>query len=209
MVSGLSTSDTHIGFEVLDGTFYNSSYFIDAIPFIRITLDTRKHAQMRNESSKVRKVRYFYDELDQLIREDNRWQNQTIVYTYDAGSNITTCKTYAYTEADTVTGTAKTTETYTYGNSAWKDQLTEYRGQKIRYDAMGNPISYRGMTMEWEQGRKLKKITGNGVTQSHSYDADGIRIRKVVNGVTTQFYTNGTSHSCTEEQRWNTTGFLI
>ena len=42
---------------------------------------------------------------------------------------------------------------------------------------MGNPISYRGMTMEWEQGRKLKKITGNGVTQSHSYDADGIRIR--------------------------------
>ena len=45
---------------------------------------------------------------------------------------------------------------------------------------MGNPISYRGMTMEWEQGRKLKKITGNGVTQSHSYDADGIRIRKVV-----------------------------
>lgn len=102
-------------------------------------------------------------------------------------------KKYAYTEADTVTGTAKTTETYTYGNSAWKDQLTEYRGQKIRYDAMGNPISYRGMTMEWEQGRKLKKITGNGVTQSHSYDADGIRIRKVVNGVTTQFYTNGTS----------------
>ena len=97
------------------------------------------------------------------------------MYTYDAGSNITTCKTYAYTEADTVTGTAKTTETYTY------------------YDAMGNPISYRGMTMEWEQGRKLKKITGNGVTQSHSYDADGIRIRKVVNGVTTQFYTNGTS----------------
>lgn len=115
------------------------------------------------------------------------------MYTYDAGSNITTCKTYAYTESDTVTGTAKTTETYTYGNSAWKDQLTEYRGQKIRYDAMGNPISYRGMTMEWEQGRKLKKITGNGVTQSHSYDADGIRIRKVVNGVTTQFYTNGTS----------------
>ena len=46
MVSGLSTSDTHIGFEVIDGTFYNSSYFIDAIPFIRITLDTRKHAQI-------------------------------------------------------------------------------------------------------------------------------------------------------------------
>ena len=168
-----------------DGTLY---YSYDAAGNI-----TEIWEKKRNESSKVRKVRYFYDELNQLIREDNRWQNQTIVYTYDAGSNITTCKTYAYTEADTVTGTAKTIETYTYGNSAWKDQLTEYRGQKIRYDAMGNPISYRGMTMEWEQGRKLKKITGNGVTQSHSYDADGIRIRKVVNGVTTQFYTNGTS----------------
>ena len=87
----------------------------------------------------------------------------------------------------------KSTDTYTYGNSAWKDQLTAYKGQTITYDVMGNPLSYRGKTMEWEQGRRLKKITGTNLTQTNSYDNDGIRTKKVVNGVTTEFYTSGSA----------------
>ncbi|MDD6514853.1 MAG: hypothetical protein PUG45_05345 [bacterium] len=116
--------------------------------------------------SKVRKVKYYYDELDQLIREDNKWQNLTIVYAYDIGGNLKSRKTYAYTTAATISGTVKSTDTYTYGNSAWKDQLTAYKGQTITYDAMGNPLSSRGKTMEWEQGRRLKKITGTNLTQT-------------------------------------------
>ncbi len=143
--------------------------------------------------SKVRKVKYYYDELDQLIREDNKWQNLTIVYAYDIGGNLKSRKTYAYTTAATISGTVKSTDTYTYGNSAWKDQLTAYKGQTITYDAMGNPLSYRGKTMEWEQGRRLKKITGTNLTQTNSYDNDGIRTKKVVNGVTTEFYTSGSA----------------
>ena len=45
--------------------------------------------------------------------------------------------------------------------------------------------------MEWEQGRRLVKITGPGLSQTNSYDSNGIRTKKVVNGVTTEFYTNG------------------
>ena len=100
---------------------------------------------------------------------------------------------HAYTTAATISGTVKSTDTYTYGNSAWKDQLTAYKGQTITYDAMGNPLSYRGKTMEWEQGRRLKKITGTNLTQTNSYDNDGIRTKKVVNGVTTEFYTSGSA----------------
>lgn len=45
MVSGVLTSNAHIGFEVVDGSFYGSSYFIEGIPFNGITLNPRKHAK--------------------------------------------------------------------------------------------------------------------------------------------------------------------
>ncbi|MBE6794695.1 MAG: hypothetical protein E7532_07110 [Ruminococcaceae bacterium] len=34
--------------------------------------------------------------------------------------------------------------------------LTQYNGQTITYDEIGNPLTYRdGMTMEWQNGREL------------------------------------------------------
>jgi hypothetical protein len=45
MISGMSSCDAHIHFEVVDCPFYRSSYFIERIPFIRIALDTWKHAE--------------------------------------------------------------------------------------------------------------------------------------------------------------------
>lgn len=158
----------------------------DAVGNITEIWDTDKKT-----GTKERRVRYYYDELDQLIREDNHQQNETIVYTYDAGGNLMTRGVYDYTEEKIPSGPAVTTDTYTYGNDAWKDQLTAYNGQEISYDAMGNSLSYRGKTMEWEQGRRLVKITGPGLSQTNSYDSNGIRTKKVVNGVTTEFYTNG------------------
>ena len=46
MISGMSSCDAHIHFEVVDCPFYRSSYFIERIPFIRIALDTWKHAEL-------------------------------------------------------------------------------------------------------------------------------------------------------------------
>ena len=34
------------------------------------------------------KYRYYYDALNQLVREDNQKQNKTICYTYDVGGNM-------------------------------------------------------------------------------------------------------------------------
>lgn len=46
MISGMFASYAHIYFEVIDGSFYGSSYFIEGIPFRGITLDSRKHAKI-------------------------------------------------------------------------------------------------------------------------------------------------------------------
>ena len=43
MVSGLSSGNAHINFEMIDGSFYNGSDFVGAVPFFGITLNARKH----------------------------------------------------------------------------------------------------------------------------------------------------------------------
>lgn len=43
----------------------------------------------------------------------------------------------------------------TASDSNWKDKLTSYDGKAITYDEIGNPLSYRNMTMTWQNGRQL------------------------------------------------------
>ena len=40
---------------------------------------------------------HVYDDAFQLIRENNKYANETYVYEYDRYGNITSKKTYAYT----------------------------------------------------------------------------------------------------------------
>ena len=49
-------------------------------------------------SSGTKVITYQYDELNQLIRENNGVLGITVLYAYDAGGNMTSRKTYAYTE---------------------------------------------------------------------------------------------------------------
>ena len=42
-------------------------------------------------------------------------------------------------------------DTFEYQTGGWRDQLRFYNGQGITYDAMGNPLQYLGMQMEWEK----------------------------------------------------------
>ena len=45
----------------------------------------------------VLKATYHYDAKNQLVREDNQWENYTICYTYDVGGNILTKMKYEFT----------------------------------------------------------------------------------------------------------------
>ena len=77
---------------------------------------------------------------------------------------------------------------YTYGDAKWKDLLTGFDGKAIKYDAQGNPTSYLGHTLTWEKGRQLKKFDNI----EYTYNANGIRTSKKVNGVLHTYTLDGT-----------------
>lgn len=110
---------------------------------------------------------YTYDGAGRLTSETN--DGITTNYTYDAANNI-----------------QKSGLTYTNG------KLTAVNGAAIEYDAMGNPVVYKGNTFEWKQGRKLASGTLNGNSFTYTYDGNGMRYKKVVEGEETEYYYNGT-----------------
>jgi RHS repeat-associated protein len=140
------------------------------------------------DSSYVLKNSYEYDELSQLIRENDVEQNLTKVYTYDLGDNIISIKEYAYTLEPINDLQPQNTINYQYADLNWKDKLTSYNEQPITYDTIGNPISYNGYTLDWDNGRELVSLSGNGIENAtYTYDADGLRTTKTVNGVKTTY----------------------
>ena len=137
-------------------------------------------------------VHYHYDALNQLVREDNYELNKTITYTYDNGGNIRSVKEYAYTTG--ALGSVVKQKTYTYGDSEWKDLLTNYNGVNISYDAIGNPRNWiNGENFTWVDGRRLATVTKGSNTINYAYNEDGIRTSKTINGIRTDYYLNGTS----------------
>ena len=79
---------------------------------------------------------------------------------------------------------------YAYTNTAWGDQLTSYDNVSITYDDMGNPLTYRGYTFGW-RGKQLVSA-GNGTdTITFEYNEDGLRQKKTVNNVDTDYFYNG------------------
>ena len=124
---------------------------------------------------------YEYDGLNQLTKVTNG-ANVT-EYAYDAGGNLTSVKLNGEVQA-----------TYGYTDAVWKDLLTSFNGQAITYDEIGNPLAYRdGFAFTWQCGRRLSSISHNGDSISYTYDPDGIRTSKTVNGTTTKYHVmNGT-----------------
>lgn len=68
--------------------------------------------------------------------------------------------------------------------------MTSFGGQTITYDAMGNPESYLGRTLSWE-GKQLTSVIDGTHSYTYSYNEDGLRPRKVVDGTDTEYYYNG------------------
>ena len=134
-------------------------------------------------------ITYEYDTANRLTRENNGLTNETVTYEYDVWGNILNRKVYAYTVGD-LTNVPYTEIKYEYTNSAWGDQLTSYDNTAITYDGMGNPTSYRGYTFGW-RGKQLVSA-GNGTdTITYEYNEDGLRQKKTVNNVDTDYFYNG------------------
>ena len=80
---------------------------------------------------------------------------------------------------------------FEYTNSSWEDQVTKYNNKAITYDELGNIKTYNGKTFEWANARELVKITGNDSIINYVYNVDGIRTKKIVNGITTDYVLDG------------------
>ncbi len=131
-------------------------------------------------------IRYRYDRLGRISREDNPILGKTFLWSYDAAGNVRWRKECAYTTANNPTGT--TDISYSYAGSGWKDRLMTYGDQKFEYDLMGRPTLYRGMTAEWNGNGTLKSFNGTTFT----YDMDGVRKTCSREGSNTEFTYDGT-----------------
>ena len=146
---------------------------------------------------------YEYDAANQLTRENlyygsGNTNNATYTYSYDNWGNIYKKSRYDYTVSD-LPATAQSEITYGYNYRNWGDLLTNYNGQTITYDSMGNPTSYLGKTLSWE-GKQLKtySIAFDTMTMAfdYRYDENGLRTQKIysMDGYTSQtdnYYYNG------------------
>ena len=175
-------------------------------------------------------IRYYYDNLGQLIREDvsttlyeddydftyqlKLERRKTYVYTYDNAGNITSKRTYSLTAENVTPTNLISIKTYSYTGGEWGDQLTEYNGVEINYDEIGNPVKYyngKHYDFSWT-GRQLTSAT-KYFSDTHSrsfdftYNSDGLRISKTVNGIKTNYYYSG-SQLIAEETNGNIRVYL-
>ncbi|MBE6717365.1 MAG: DNRLRE domain-containing protein, partial [Ruminococcaceae bacterium] len=69
------------------------------MPELSYTYDANGNILTISENG-VLSVKYAYDELNRLVREDNTLLDETIIYTYDKRGNILTRKHYDYSTSD-------------------------------------------------------------------------------------------------------------
>ena len=158
--------------------------------------------------SSTRLKTYEYDALNQLIRENDESQGKTYTYTYDNGGNLLEKRTYAYTKG--TLGEVLDSVLYTYGDTEWRDLLTAYDGQSITYDGIGNPLTYRnGLQFTWSQGRRLAQATlSDGRVVNYTYNEQGIRIGKSVDGIQTEYFVDDSGRMYGMKQGEETLIFL-
>ena len=148
---------------------FNLGYTYDALGNIKTITNSANSADNRT---------YTYDVQGQMLTE--KIGNKTYTYTYDTYGNIRTASD------------GNTTHSYTYGDAEWLDLLTAYDNQSITYDEIGNPLSYYNGTrwaFEWENGRQMTTAESDAHEVSYTYDMDGIRDSKTVDGVTYNYIT--------------------
>jgi len=152
------------------------------------TYDSRGNILTISEGT-LPKATYTYDKMNQLISEDNVYTSKSIDYDYDIGGNIVSRTEYNYINGSR--GSLIDAYDYAYDTS-WKDQLISYDGQSITYDEIGNPLTYRdNLSFTWANGRELTSVANNGISGSYTYNDSGIRTSKTYDGVTTNYFLNG------------------
>ena len=138
-------------------------------------------------------VRYQYDSIGRLVREDNQPMGVSCTYHYALNGNISLIRQYEYTPGQLPDEPAAVW-TYNYAEDR-PDQLasiTHTSGDTLTfgsYDINGSPGSYRGASLTWEKGSLLKNYSSGAYPSiAYKYDAQGFRQEKRINGMLAATY---------------------
>ncbi|MCM1546381.1 MAG: RHS repeat-associated core domain-containing protein [Clostridiales bacterium] len=102
-------------------------------------------------------VKYTYDLLNRLVKEENTELGKTVEFEYDTNGNI---------QRKTESGSAKE---YEYDG----DKLVSYNGKTCVYNNIGNPTTYKGTALTWQNGNRLTKYGSTTL----AYDSLGRRTK--------------------------------
>lgn len=131
--------------------------------------------------------KYYYNHYNELIKEDDYKLSQTIKYNYDLYGNLLEKRIYKINSFELLDQIK-----YEY-NTNWEDQLVEFNGEEILYDASGNVTNINNrVTLTWSNGKQLDKYQDNeGNIIMYNYSHDGLRIGKNINGNEIKYYLDG------------------
>jgi RHS repeat-associated protein len=134
-------------------------------------------ASLVDPTAKADTQTFTYDHRDRLTSVTGPTTADTDTYTYDAIGNLLQKGGQTYTYGATGTGTG-----------AGPHQVRSKGGWSYTYDANGNLVSHNGRSYTWNSDNLPARLTIPNVADEHyTYDADGERLTRTVNGVTTVY----------------------
>ena len=128
-------------------------------------------------------VRYAYDALNRLVREDNKYNNKTILFNYDNNGNILKKREYEFSLRNILEIEEKESTDIVYIYE--KDKLLSYNGELCQYNSMGNPVIYRNKEVHWDDLKQLTKY------DNISFEYDGLGRRTKKGNITFDYDNNG------------------
>ena len=126
------------------------------------------------------------------------------VYSYDESGNVTEISS---SDGTTMDGLTSSEMKYNENN-----QLIEYNGEEVKYDADGNMIygPLNGKMAEFEYDCRNRLVSAGGI--SYEYDAENNRISQTENGAKTEYVVDSNSSSLTRiltaEKEGDTTYYI-
>jgi RHS repeat-associated protein len=127
---------------------------------------------------------YGYDPINRLTTST---AGGSFIYGYDNGDNLTSIAIAASTTTSLAYDAAHQLQSYTKMNGTTLVQKLLYT-----YDQDGNRLNKTDQTNAvttygWDQANRLSSYTAGTTSASYSYNGDGLRLSKTVNGATEAF----------------------
>ncbi len=143
---------------------------------------------------------YIYDKNQQLVQYYDYETGTVSEYLYDSNYNILKSANFD------LSGNKVEEKVYEYKEDTTLG-LQKYDGINILYDESGNPVKYyNGWELSWNSGRMLESITDGENVISYNYNKDGIRMKKTVNGMETEYLLDENNkmmgEKCGEDTIW-------